>query len=250
MNQSTCSVESCDRKVLARGYCDPHYQRVRKYGDPRPSIPVESRKSRDGVFCGVDGCGKSLVGGSAELCGMHHQRWKRNGECGPAASSIAAKNSPCAVCGELVRDGSGRRKHCSDACQVADSRHKGSRPKEFACRLCGKSVDMTRRIDGRLPRTDTVWCRDCGRESPEALRFRNWGVTPEQYATALEAGCQICGSHPKVLHIDHDHSCCSKRTSTCGKCVRGFLCGSCNRGLGIFRDDTERLRAAIAYLGE
>ena len=30
----TCSVENCDRPYYAKGFCEMHYARVRKYGDP------------------------------------------------------------------------------------------------------------------------------------------------------------------------------------------------------------------------
>lgn len=59
--------------------------------------------------------------------------------------------------------------------------------------------------------------------------------------------CELCGDRLKVPHIDHNHKCCAGRT-TCGKCIRGTICDGCNRGLGFFKDDIERLRKAIAYL--
>jgi hypothetical protein len=51
--------------------------------------------------------------------------------------------------------------------------------------------------------------------------------------------CAICGEYPDRLHRDHDHK--------TGR-ARGGLCHHCNIGLGMFRDDIERLRAAIRYL--
>jgi hypothetical protein len=53
--------------------------------------------------------------------------------------------------------------------------------------------------------------------------------------------CALCGGPPteRGLVIDHCHR--------SGK-VRALLCSSCNKGLGFFRDDPERLTAAITYL--
>ncbi|MHA7261938.1 endonuclease VII domain-containing protein [Arthrobacter sp. TMN-37] len=64
-------------------------------------------------------------------------------------------------------------------------------------------------------------------------------------------GCAICGSSLRAdgarLSIDHDHRCCAGEAS-CGNCIRGILCPNCNRGLGLFQDQPDLLKKAIAYL--
>jgi hypothetical protein len=77
--------------------------------------------------------------------------------------------------------------------------------------------------------------------------IKKFGITlAESERLLAEQGgvCAICrgpisdvrGYSP---HVDHDH--------VSGK-VRGILCMPCNSGLGAFRDDPNRLLAAIEYL--
>lgn len=79
------------------------------------------------------------------------------------------------------------------------------------------------------------------------MRQYLYGLTPERYVEMLEEQggvCAICGTDEwpgkdNRPHVDHDHS--------TGR-VRGILCSHCNHGLGKFRDDPKRLRAAAEYL--
>ncbi len=76
------------------------------------------------------------------------------------------------------------------------------------------------------------------------------GLTAEkvQELLGIQAGqCAICPIELAVPHIDHDHACCPGTTS-CGRCVRGLLCASCNHMLGKARDRPEVLEAAALYL--
>lgn len=69
---------------------------------------------------------------------------------------------------------------------------------------------------------------------------RQYGLTAEQYKALWEAcggKCMMCKRF-KARAVDHDHSCCSGKTS-CGKCVRGLLCTRCNVFLGHSRDDPQ-----------
>lgn len=81
-----------------------------------------------------------------------------------------------------------------------------------------------------------------------------YGLTEEQFDQMWQdqdGQCACC--HREInpwgrsTHIDHDHACCAGPRS-CGKCVRGIVCGSCNVGLGKFRDDPILLASAIEYL--
>lgn len=68
--------------------------------------------------------------------------------------------------------------------------------------------------------------------------------------TEQDGKCPICYSTVSInSNIDHDHTCC-KGNKSCGNCVRGILCGGCNRALGLLRDDVDTLQRAINYLGK
>ena len=80
-----------------------------------------------------------------------------------------------------------------------------------------------------------------------------YSITYEQYwdLYRLQGGvCAICqratGARRK-LSVDHNHSCC-KGSMSCGRCVRGLLCTSCNQLLGHLRDDPEAVKRALHYL--
>ena len=72
--------------------------------------------------------------------------------------------------------------------------------------------------------------------------LKRYGLTVEQYEALnekQESKCAICLVPDKRLHVDHDHK--------TGK-VRSLLCGTCNRALGLFKDNPSILRAAASYL--
>ena len=66
-------------------------------------------------------------------------------------------------------------------------------------------------------------------------------------------GCEICGNKPEAnLHVDHDHACCPGFKS-CGACVRGVICNSCNMAVdkmeeGIMRPDYPKYDLIKEYL--
>lgn len=131
------------------------------------------------------------------------------------------------------------------------------------CSSCHRelSLDSFHRNTGR-PDGRQRMCKSCATEYQRAIPMdvrrdrwlqRTYGISLKEYEERLAAQdgvCRICrAAHEKPLVVDHDHACCTSRR-TCGACVRGLICDPCNRGLGAFRDDPERLAAAITYLKE
>lgn len=69
-----------------------------------------------------------------------------------------------------------------------------------------------------------------------------YGLSKDQYLSLVELAdgkCSICKKSDTSLVIDHCHS---------TKVVRGLICQSCNKALGLFEDNVEFLENAISYL--
>lgn len=67
-----CSVNYCESKHYAKGFCKRHYDRYRKYGDPL-KISDRFKKKK----CKVPGCDNKYH--AYDLCGMHYARYKAHG---------------------------------------------------------------------------------------------------------------------------------------------------------------------------
>ena len=85
-------------------------------------------------------------------------------------------------------------------------------------------------------------CKEC-RNTSKGIRRRhrkNWGCPDENYE------CPICGIRQegkgrtgKTWAVDHCH--------TTGK-VRGYLCHTCNAGMGLLKDNINFLEKSIEWL--
>lgn len=154
------------------------------------------KRMQDGPpICKVDGCSKPKrrVQGAA-YCDDHalSVKYVRTGETSPV------QPSPCQVCGEMSR--------------IIKSNRYG------ICRSCSETnAGLIQSAWGHHASVEMVlrWisskaCDLCSRE--------------------LYLGKGTRGS--QGFNIDHDHSCCGRGRPSCGKCIRGMLCTTCNTGLG------------------
>jgi len=98
--------------------------------------------------------------------------------------------------------------------------------------------------DNRKAHKDNPPCPQKKRE--QALK-RKYGLTQACFDTLLagqDHKCAICGTtEPTGMHnqwhVDHNHE-----TGD----VRGILCDSCNRGIGLLQDSHENCLNAAVYL--
>ena len=81
-------------------------------------------------------------------------------------------------------------------------------------------------------------------------------LTPEAWESIFESQGRCCANpecrttYPgaRGWHTDHDHACCPGKDKSCGGCVRGILCGNCNRALGCVGDSPKKLDGLSQYL--
>lgn len=87
----------------------------------------------------------------------------------------------------------------------------------------------------------------------DAALWYRYKITPADYDAILTrqgGGCAVCGAaseRGRRLSVDHNHGCCPGKRS-CGKCVRGLLCGDCNRAEGLLRSDPDLALKLNQYL--
>lgn len=76
------------------------------------------------------------------------------------------------------------------------------------------------------------------RQRQKAWRLEQYSLTRAEFGQLLEIQKHACGmchepfGEASSIFIDHDHACCPAEKTSCGKCIRGLLCLSCNTTLG------------------
>lgn len=180
--------------------------------------------------CSFGGCCRKVD--AKELCSGHYGQLRR----GKTLTSLRPPRG-----GTYSTSGD---KKCSSCQEYKPVREYHKNKNSFdglqsVCKECRKSYYYGEVAPKRDPRFSTI----------SKYNMASW-----EYISLLERQggvCAIClgDNNGRSLVIDHDHSCCSGKTS-CGNCVRKLLCSNCNTGLGMFKDNPELLMAAARYLEE
>ena len=84
-----CQVVDCEQDAITRGYCEMHYRRVLKTGEPGPPGPMRSRG-----ICKADTCEEKVD--AKGLCHGHYQRVLRKSRL-PLESPLRKGRTMCQV---------------------------------------------------------------------------------------------------------------------------------------------------------
>ncbi len=248
--KAICIEENCDRHVVSRERCKPHYEKWRKVNRDK----VDTSKSSK--WYNEDGTRMTCVVGDCELevetqgmCLRHYRIFYYESNKG---SRVSKKN-------RKRRDFEGNRLdlRCTfPGCELP----------EFNPGLCAGHYYQGRRGEELRPLREKAPCpfpgcekfysvklgrrKLCRDHSDTCYRF---SLSTEQLLDLFRDG--VCSNpgcdNTANLHIDHDHRCCHNlpgRKVSCGKCVRSVLCSGCNASLGLLKENPRRIEGLLEYL--
>ena len=214
--QRLCEEPGCGNKYYSKNMCRGHYLQEYK-GKPKApvkQIPLATCKHPECEY-------PASVKG---LCNIHaiQSRTRRTCSFEGCERRHEAKGYCKTHASQLKKRG-----------YVSEIRSWGERTGEGA--LCFVPSCENRQAMGKGCRKHATWAQ----HNVPAELAETW---------TQQTKCFVCEETPgKALCVDHDHNCCPTKTS-CGKCIRGLICGNCNSALGHAKDDPERLRKLADYL--
>lgn len=241
-----CKVPGCRVSVTVKGFCGSHYYHQRK----DPDVLVQRGWfDQDGnrLSCMQLNCDKPIE--ARGMCSLHYRRNLSNRPKGESRDSRRKW---------FNEDGS--RKTCTTA---------GCDNPVHVRGVCSTHYDRDHKRRFGLSAKPAVFCpvAGCGRKKAQGsvicgrCRQARWryGLSDETFMEMMKPNNRRCANpgcgSVERLHVDHDHSCCppgkfvqSSKVS-CGECVRGWLCRSCNTSLGLMQESPERIRGLLTYLG-
>lgn len=193
MADAICSIDDCEDKVCARGWCHKHYRRWLKHGDPlhvTPWSPPPQNRART-IGCKIEGCDRKHQGKG--YCDRHYaQNWY-------------AENQDRAKATQAIRRST--RRETANATSAAWRQANPERALEATRRWYAENKDRVREYK-RKYRTAN---RDKIRAANNARKALHRGVevndlTAQQWTeirALFKQRCAYCNCKPRVLTMDH-----------------------------------------------
>lgn len=143
-----CKVDGCGKPVQAKGFCNKHYKRNQRLGDPiAPTREIRSEGRIDEIPCPI--CEKMF---KPHIQHGEERRKYCSARCAQFSHYLGKSSDifivPCRICGEPLSQRSASSANiCGDACRKEDARRKAreldekkfyAKVKPFYCKECGK----------------------------------------------------------------------------------------------------------------
>lgn len=180
MTDRTCSIDECDNRPVARGWCNKHWTRWRNHGDPHVTKP------RVRGTCTVDDCNRTTA--AHGYCTLHYQRWHRHGD---PLTVIDRSAGTCSF------DDCDRKHYANGLCH---SHWKQVNRGDDLAPLTGAAIPFEDRLWERVNKTESCWLWTGGL-TEHGYGFFNHEHT--QWAAHRYFYTRFNGEIPDGLEIDH-----------------------------------------------
>jgi hypothetical protein len=170
---ATCKLDSCERIAQKAGFCEIHYRRFLKYGNPEAGRMIKGMKGKP---CTIDDCTNGID--TDGLCKAHYYRRQRYGDP-TAGAPVLQKERICIQCGN--HEPEGRASVCA------------------ACHTTYRATYHAKYYQDNRERQAAANNRRRVR-----TQYGEAGVEVEKRRQAGEP-CDICGRRIEPMTIDHCH---------------------------------------------
>ena len=227
----SCSVDGCSAVIYGQGYCEMHYYRVKKHGDPHHNNRPKDWGKREEHHLYQYWTARRRSSAKIQMSPeWHNDFWLFCKDVGDRPSKdhylrlidesgIYEKGNVQWVEKLIVKRGSETKKEYArryaQASRVAN-------PKRHLNNSLKKSFGITLIDYEKMTDEQKGVCAICGNKETTINPRHKHGM-------------------PQNLSVDHDHK--------TGK-IRGLLCKSCNQAIGLFKENIDTMQNAINYLNK
>lgn len=211
-----CSLPDCNEKHCGLGYCNKHYLRFKKFGDPHQTKFIE--------FCTVEGCDKKHA--SHGLCHMHNARVRNTGTIDLIPGPTICKENRC---NELIYKS-----------QLCLNHWEKQRP--FYAARCSMCYENFYRYGPRLKERQKLGLENhfCSKKCRDDYAAQI-GMVPKKTLCWCD-NCERPYSKPKSLVVRAKHKFCSLKCMYIFQNNEGWY-EACNKGIPLAPELLVKLRA-------